>query len=123
VKLISPTACFALVDRLFDLNTFCSRLREAAFHTDVQPKPTSNPPKRSNHVRRPSRTVIVSLIAALALAVPATAGARALLLSGSTSIFPLMTQLAAAYHKATHQPTPKVGQASCSRRSPAMASA
>jgi phosphate transport system substrate-binding protein len=61
-------------------------------------------------VRRPTRTVTVSLIAALTLAVPATAGARALLLSGSTSIFPLMTQLAAAYHKATHQPTPKVGQ-------------
>lgn len=61
-------------------------------------------------MRRPSRTVIVSLIAALALSAPAAAGARALLLSGSTSIFPLMTQLAAAYHKATHQPTPKVGQ-------------
>src|ERR1700677_2863664 len=53
---------------------------------------------------------MISLIAALALAAPATAGARALLLSGSTSIFPLMTQLAAAYHKATGQPTPKVGQ-------------
>jgi phosphate transport system substrate-binding protein len=61
-------------------------------------------------VRRPTRTVIVTLIATLALAVPAVAGARALLLSGSTSIYPLMSQLAAAYHKATHQPTPKVGQ-------------
>jgi phosphate transport system substrate-binding protein len=61
-------------------------------------------------VRRPTRTAIVTLIAALALAVPAVAGARALLLSGSTSIYPLMVQLAAAYHKATHQPTPKVGQ-------------
>jgi len=61
-------------------------------------------------VRRPTRTATISLIGALALAAPATAGARALLLSGSTSIFPLMTQLAAAYHKATHQPTPKVGQ-------------
>jgi phosphate transport system substrate-binding protein len=61
-------------------------------------------------VRRPTRTATISLLAALALAAPATAGARALLLSGSTSIFPLMTQLAAAYHKATHQPTPKVGQ-------------
>jgi phosphate transport system substrate-binding protein len=66
--------------------------------------------KGAKYVRRPSRTVIVSLIAALALSAPAAAGARALLLSGSTSIFPLMTQLAAAYHKATHQPTPKVGQ-------------
>lgn len=61
-------------------------------------------------MRRGTRTVIVSLIAALALAAPAAAGARALLLSGSTSIYPLMIQLAAAYHKATHQPTPKVGQ-------------
>ena len=59
---------------------------------------------------RPTRTATIALIAALVLAAPATAGARALLLSGSTSIFPLMTQLAAAYHKATHQPTPKVGQ-------------
>jgi phosphate transport system substrate-binding protein len=59
---------------------------------------------------RPTRTVIVSLIAALALAAPAVAGARALLLSGSTSIYPLMIQLASAYHKATHQPTPKVNQ-------------
>jgi phosphate transport system substrate-binding protein len=61
-------------------------------------------------VRRPTRTAIVTLIAALALAVPAVAGARALLLSGSTSIYPLMVQLAAAYHKATHQPAPQVGQ-------------
>ena len=60
--------------------------------------------------RRPTRTLILSLIAALMLAVPATAGARALLIDGSTSIFPLMNQLAAAYHKATKQPTPKVSQ-------------
>ena len=58
------------------------------------------------------RTVTVSSLALLAFAVaPTAAGAsRALLIDGSTSIFPLMTQLAAAYHKATHQPTPKVGQ-------------
>ncbi len=62
-------------------------------------------------MRRPTRTVTVLLIAAvLVVAAPATAGARALLLSGSTSIYPLMIQLAAAYHKATHQPTPKVNQ-------------
>ena len=60
---------------------------------------------------RPTRTVTVLLIAAaLAVAAPAAAGARALLLSGSTSIYPLMIQLASAYHKATHQPTPKIGQ-------------
>lgn len=60
---------------------------------------------------RPTRTLTVLLLAAaLTLAAPAAAGARALLLSGSTSIYPLMIQLAAAYHKATHQPTPKVNQ-------------
>jgi phosphate transport system substrate-binding protein len=62
-------------------------------------------------VRRISRSLTVSLLAALALAsVPAMAQGRALLIDGSTSVFPLMNQLAAAYHKATHQPTPKVGQ-------------
>jgi phosphate transport system substrate-binding protein len=60
---------------------------------------------------RPIRTVIVTLLAVLALVVaPASANARALIIDGSTSIFPLMTQLAAAYHKATHKPAPRVGQ-------------
>ncbi len=59
---------------------------------------------------RKTRTLILSLAATLLLAIPAVAGARALLIDGSTSVFPLMNQLAAAYHKATHQPTPKVGQ-------------
>lgn len=59
---------------------------------------------------RKTRTLTLALTAALALAAPAVAGARALLIDGSTSVFPLMTQLAAAYHKATHQPTPKVSQ-------------
>jgi phosphate transport system substrate-binding protein len=61
-------------------------------------------------VRRSIRSAILTLTALLALAAPASAGARALVLSGSTSVYPLMTQLAAAYHRATHQPTPKVGQ-------------
>jgi phosphate transport system substrate-binding protein len=62
-------------------------------------------------VRRFNRSLTVSLLAAMALAgVPAMAQGRALLIDGSTSIFPLMNQLAAAYHKATHAPTPKVGQ-------------
>lgn len=59
---------------------------------------------------RTTRTLIFSLVAALMLVAPAAAGARALSIDGSTSVFPLMNQLAAAYHKATHQPTPKVGQ-------------
>lgn len=61
---------------------------------------------------RQIRTVTVSLLALLALALAPTAAgaARALLIDGSTSVFPLMTQLASAYHKATHQPAPKVGQ-------------
>jgi phosphate transport system substrate-binding protein len=57
-----------------------------------------------------TRTLILSLTATLMLAVPALAGARALSIDGSTSVFPLMNQLAAAWHKATHEPTPKVGQ-------------
>jgi phosphate transport system substrate-binding protein len=61
--------------------------------------------------RRPTRTLTILLaVTALTLAAPAAAGARALLLSGSTSIYPLMIQLASAYHKATHQSTPKVNQ-------------
>ncbi len=60
---------------------------------------------------RSTRAKTITLLTALALlAAPAAAGARALLIDGSTSIFPLMNQLAAAYHKATHQPLPKVGQ-------------
>jgi phosphate transport system substrate-binding protein len=58
-----------------------------------------------------AKTTTVTLLTTLALlAAPAVAGARTLLIDGSTSIFPLMSQLAVAYHKATHQPTPKVGQ-------------
>ncbi len=60
---------------------------------------------------RLTRTATVSLLATLALALaPAAANARSLLIDGSTSVFPLMNQLASAYHKATHAPTPKVGQ-------------
>jgi phosphate transport system substrate-binding protein len=60
---------------------------------------------------RSTRLMTATLLAALTLlAAPAAAGARALLIDGSTSVFPLVTQLAAAYHKATHQPTPRVGQ-------------
>jgi phosphate transport system substrate-binding protein len=61
---------------------------------------------------RINRTLIVPLIAVAALALPATAGAgsSALSIDGSTSIYPLMIQLASAYHKAAKQPTPKVGQ-------------
>ncbi len=58
------------------------------------------------------RTVTVSSLTIFALAAAPTAASasRALLIDGSTSVFPLMTQLAAAYHKATGQSTPKVGQ-------------
>jgi phosphate transport system substrate-binding protein len=61
---------------------------------------------------RKTRTATILLLTTLTLglATPALAGARALLIDGSTSIFPLMTQLAAAYHRATHQPTPSVSQ-------------
>jgi phosphate transport system substrate-binding protein len=60
---------------------------------------------------RPNRAATTSLLIALALLVtPAAASARSLLLSGSTSMFPLVSQLGALYHKQTHQPSPRVGQ-------------
>jgi phosphate transport system substrate-binding protein len=60
---------------------------------------------------RSTRAATISLLTAFALLLtPAAAGARGLLLSGSTSMFPLVTQLAALYHKDTHQATPSVGQ-------------
>jgi phosphate transport system substrate-binding protein len=52
--------------------------------------------------------IVVAVVASLAM--PAVAAAKALLIDGSTSMFPLVSQLAAAYHKATHAPEPKVGQ-------------
>jgi phosphate transport system substrate-binding protein len=59
---------------------------------------------------RAHRILIVSLIATLALVVPAGAlAARRLILGGSTSVLPLAQKLAAAYHKAYPRiPEPKV---------------
>jgi phosphate transport system substrate-binding protein len=59
---------------------------------------------------RAHRILIVSLIAMLALAMPAGAlAARRLILGGSTSVLPLALKLASAYHKAfRHIPEPKV---------------
>jgi phosphate transport system substrate-binding protein len=65
--------------------------------------------QRSNIVRA-HRTLIVSLILALALAVPASAVARRLIIGGSTSVLPLSQKLATAYHKAFPKiPAPEVG--------------
>lgn len=59
---------------------------------------------------RAHRTLIVSLVLALALAVPAGASARRLILGGSTSVLPLAQKLASAYHKANPRiPAPQVG--------------
>ena len=59
---------------------------------------------------RAHRTLILSLIVALVLAVPATALAKQLIIGGSTSVLPLAQKLATAYHKAYPRiPTPKVG--------------
>jgi phosphate transport system substrate-binding protein len=59
---------------------------------------------------RAHRTLIVSLILGLALAVPATAMAKRLILDGSTSVLPLAQKLATAYHKAYPKiAAPKVG--------------
>jgi phosphate transport system substrate-binding protein len=59
---------------------------------------------------RAHRTVLVSLIVVLALAVPAFASAKRLIIGGSTSVLPLAEKLAVAYHKAFPRiPEPKVG--------------
>jgi len=58
---------------------------------------------------RVQRTLIVSLIIVVALAVPAGAVARRLIIGGSTSVLPLAQKLAAAYHKAFPKiPAPSV---------------
>ena len=52
---------------------------------------------------------LVSLIAAVALAVPAVAASKRLIIGGSTSVLPLAEKLASAYHKANpHIPAPLV---------------
>ncbi len=58
---------------------------------------------------RAHRTLIVSLILALVLAVPAGAAAKRLIIGGSTSVLPLAQKLATAYHKAYPKiPAPQV---------------
>ena len=49
---------------------------------------------------RAHRTLILFVTAALALAIPAGALARPLIIGGSTSVLPLAQKLASAYHKA-----------------------
>src|SRR5690242_19525848 len=54
--------------------------------------------------------MIVSLVFALALAAPATAAARRVIIDGSTSMLALVQKLASAYHKAYPKiQAPKVG--------------
>jgi phosphate transport system substrate-binding protein len=58
---------------------------------------------------RAHRTLIISMILALALAVPAGASPKRLIIAGSTSMLPLVQKLATAYHKAYPKvPAPKV---------------
>jgi phosphate transport system substrate-binding protein len=56
-------------------------------------------PQRS-HIVRAHRTLIVSIVLALVLALPAGAAARRLIIGGSTSVLPLAQKLASAYHHA-----------------------
>jgi phosphate transport system substrate-binding protein len=59
---------------------------------------------------RVHRTLIVSAVLALAVAIPAGAAAKRVLIDGSTSMLPLVEKLALAYHKAyPHVQAPKVG--------------
>ena len=75
-------------------------------------RPTGITPRRKRRTDvRPNRAATISLLSAFVLLLtPGLAGARSLLLSGSTAMFPLVTQLGALYHKDTHQPAPRVGQ-------------
>jgi phosphate transport system substrate-binding protein len=58
---------------------------------------------------RAHRTLILTVTLALALALPAGALARRLLIGGSTSVLPLAQKLASAYHKAYPKiPAPQV---------------
>jgi phosphate transport system substrate-binding protein len=58
---------------------------------------------------RAHRTLIVSLLLALVLAVPAGAAAKRLIIGGSTSVLPLAQKLATAYHKAYPKlPSPQI---------------
>jgi phosphate transport system substrate-binding protein len=58
---------------------------------------------------RAHRTLIVSLILALALVLPAGAIARKLIIGGSTSVLPLAQKLATAYHRTYPKiPAPQV---------------
>jgi phosphate transport system substrate-binding protein len=59
--------------------------------------------------RTTHRTIIISMILALALAVPAGAAPKRLIIAGSTSMLPLVQKLATAYHKTFPRiPAPKV---------------
>jgi phosphate transport system substrate-binding protein len=58
---------------------------------------------------RAHRSLTLALTTALVLAVPSGAAAKQLIVGGSTSMLPLVQKLAAAYHKSTHAPAPKVG--------------
>ena len=59
---------------------------------------------------RVHRTLIVSIVLALVLAVPAGALAKRLIIGGSTSVLPLAQKLATAYHQAYPKiAAPKVG--------------
>jgi phosphate transport system substrate-binding protein len=65
--------------------------------------------QRSSTVRA-YRTLTVSLILTLMLLIPASAAAKRLIIGGSTSMLPLVTKLAAAYHHALPRiAEPKVG--------------
>ena len=59
---------------------------------------------------RAHRTLIISVVLMLALALPAAALGRRLIIGGSTSVLPLAQKLASAYHKAYPRiPAPQVG--------------
>jgi phosphate transport system substrate-binding protein len=64
----------------------------------LEQNPTPN--RKGAPTVRAHRTLILSVILALALALPAAAMASRLIVGGSTSVLPLAQKLATAYHKA-----------------------
>jgi phosphate transport system substrate-binding protein len=59
---------------------------------------------------RAHRTLILTIVFAAIIALPASAMARRLIVGGSTSVLPLAQKLATAYHQANPRvPAPKVG--------------
>jgi phosphate transport system substrate-binding protein len=96
------------VHRAFRIDPHTELLPPQAFRdAEAVAKPERREKEQINV--RAHRTLVVSAILTLILAVPAGAAASRLIIGGSTSVLPLMQKLATAYHKAYPKiPAPQV---------------